>query len=113
MNSLELHTFNDLPPLLPPPARMILIYAIIGWTCEQQEYGVTGWQPIPERSHWLPVFIRLFAEEDAMPRLRDYCLTGMRYERVSAELFGTVERAFVVPDFDRMLVDALADLSIR
>jgi hypothetical protein len=113
MNCLELPIITDHPALLPPPARVILQYAIVGWTCEQWQEDVPGWQPFPERCDWLPAFIRLLGSADRLPRLYRYSLAGMRYENAPVELMETVERAYAVPGFDLMLVESLADLSIR
>lgn len=106
----HLHRHTD---PLPPPARVILLYALLGWGREQGGDHLPGWRSLPDRKAWLPAFIRMIGEPDRLARLCSYALAGLRYERAPAELLGTVERAFDVPGFDRMMIEALADQSIR
>jgi hypothetical protein len=104
---------NSNSRILPPPARVILLYAILGWGREQEPPASLGWQPLPPRQGWLPPFIRMIGARNRVRQICDYALAGLRFERAPVELLNTVERAFVVPGFDMMRVDALAEQSIR
>ena len=110
---LQKHAGHNEHGPLPPPARVILLYALLGWGREQGGDALPGWRPLPDRRQWLPAFIRMIGEPDRLARLSDYALAGLRFERAPAELLATVERAFLVPGFDRMMIEALADQSTR
>ena len=106
------HLYRHTTPL-PPPARVILLYAVLGWSREQGGDYLPGWRPLPLRKIWWPVFDGMMAEPDWLGRFCDYALEGLRYERSPPALLMTVERAFVWPGFDEMLMDAMADQKPR
>lgn len=106
----HLHRHTD---PLPPPARVILLYALLGWGREQGGIARFGWVPVPDRRLWLPAFIRMIGEPDRLARLCAYALAGLRFEHAPAGLLDTVERAFSVPGFDSMMIEALAEQSIK
>jgi hypothetical protein len=78
---------------------------------EQGGDCLPGWRSLPDRRAWVPAFIRMIGEPDRLARLCAYSLAGLRYERAPVELLATVERAFALPGFDRMMIEALADQS--
>jgi hypothetical protein len=106
------HLYRHTDPL-PPPARVILLYALLGWGREQGGDCLPGWRSLPDRRAWVPAFIRMIGEPDRLARLCAYSLAGLRYERAPVELLATVERAFALPGFDRMMIEAMAEQSIR
>lgn len=103
------HLYRHTDPL-PPPARVILLYALLGWGREQGGDYLPGWRSLPDRRAWVPAFIRMIRTPD---RLCAYALAGLRYERAPAELLATVERAFALPGFDGMMIEAMAEQSSR
>ena len=98
------HLYRHTTPL-PPPARVILLYAVLGWSREQGGDYLPGWRPLPLRKTWWPVFNDMMAAPA--------WLAGLRYERSPPALLMTVERAFAWPGFDDMLIDAMADQARR
>lgn len=98
---------------LPPPARVILLYALLGWGRERGGDYLPGWRPLPDRKTWLPAFKNMMAEPDWLGRICDYALDGLRYEKAPAELLMTVERAFCWPHFEDMMIEAVAEQSNR
>ena len=106
------HLYRHTDPL-PPPARVILLYALLGWGREQGGDYLPGWRPLPDRKTWLPAFIRMIGGPDRLGRLCAYALAGLRFERAPPELLETVERAFGRPGFDDMMIEAMAEQSIR
>ena len=83
----HLHRHTD---PLPPPARVILLYALLGWGREQGGDQLPGWRSLPDRKTWLPAFIRMIGEPDRLARLCVYALAGLRSDRAEQFHRGTL-----------------------
>lgn len=98
-------------PLLPPPVKVILLYAADGLSVWKDHYNKAGRPRTPSRSHWLPMFRQLVETYEGLRILQKLAETGMKAGGCSADILKCTRDAFRDITFRGLIIAALEDFA--
>lgn len=98
-------------PLLPPPAKIILLYAADGLSVWKDHYNKSGRPRTPNRSHWVPMFRQLVETYEGLRILQKLTETGMKAWNCHNDTLNCARDAFKDITFRSHVIAALEDFA--
>lgn len=98
-------------PLLPPPVKIILLYAADGLSVWKDRYNKAGRPRTPSRSHWVPMFRQLVETYEGLRFLQKLAETGMKAWGCKPDAFCCARCAFKDVTFRSHVIAALEDFA--
>ena len=99
------------PPLLPPPAATILLYAADGLAAWRKHMRATGKPRTPPRTEWVPMFRQLVDSEQGLATLHDLAETGIVAWDCPPSFAQCLDAAFRDITFRALSIAALQDFA--
>lgn len=98
-------------PLLPPPVKIILLYAADGLSVWKDRYNKVGRPRTPSRSHWVPMFRQLVETYEGLRILQKLAETGMKAWGCKPDAFCCTRYAFKDVTFRSLVIAALENFA--
>jgi|GEM_PF-2009074 len=98
-------------PLLPPPAKVILLYAADGLSVWKDHYNKAGRPRTSSRSHWVPMFRQLVETYEGLRILQKLAETGMKAWGCKPDAFVCTKAAFKDIAFRALVINALENFA--
>lgn len=98
-------------PLLPPPVKIILLYAADGLSVWKDRYNKAGRPRTPSRSHWVPMFRQLVETYEGLRILQKLAETGIKAWGCHADTLACARDAFKDVTFRSHVITALEDFA--
>ncbi len=98
-------------PLLPPPVKIILLYAADGLSVWKDRYNKVGRPRTPSRSHWVLMFRQLVETYEGLRILQKLAETGMKAWGCKPDAFCCARCAFKDVTFRSHIIGALEDFA--
>jgi len=95
------------PPVLPPPAGVILLYAADGLSSWRGHLSPAGWPRTPCRSLWVPMFRQLVDSDEGLKTLHALAEAGMHAWNCPSATVGCLDEAFRDITFRALSIAAL------
>lgn len=98
-------------PLLPPPVKIILLYAADGLSVWKDRYNKAGRPRTPSRSHWVPMFRQLVETYEGLRILQKLAETGIKAWGCQCDTLNCIRDAFKDVTFRSHVIAALEDFA--